>query len=675
MKINNNNIRILLTKETYTEKELTYLRKLLSYCNTIYYNTGEESPLSDFDYDTLLKKYNQQAKESLTTLTPAKTGKKLVNVSHDYPELVGTLDKITNKQELQDWLKVKWKELKLTSKDVVNMIYSNKEDGNSLCITFDKEGNVKSALTRGKEGQGADMTELFKDLKLKLPIKKKFEFGVKFEAVMTYENFDKYNEEYEKLNGKSLSSSRSAVAGILNSDVGYKFINYVSLVPLTVKIKDSDLNKVEQIKIMDLFLRQSPMILPYNGYLVSGTIKDIYREISNYYDKMSKERIELNKPIDGIVIEFADTQYKKQLGRQDDRNNFDVALKFPPLAKSTRIVDINFYYGKSSVITPVAVFEEVEFNGAKCKNVSLANYKRFKELNLSKGDYVNITYNHDVLCYLHLDPTKKQLNNPIPFITKCPICHEELKVNDNETFVSCINPECEGRKAGRIENYMTKIGLKGIKENTIERLLQARLIHEIYDIYDISITDIIGMQGFQYKSAENIYNTIHSKMELKSYELLGSLQINQFSIKSAKEIMKYYTLEELLELHRTKTKFLKEISSLHGFKDITANHIYEGIKENKKTIKELCKRLTIIDTKLDLSNIDNDSLYKFVFTGFRDKELQAKLEEKGHSVTSSVSKNTNYLVVKDVNSTSSKIKKAKDLGINVISIEEAYTFV
>lgn len=668
MKVNQNNIRILLQKESYNEKELKYLKALLLACNDIYYNTDEESPLSDADYDLLLSRYNKQVDNKLTTLTPAKQGKRLVNVMHDYPELVGTLDKITNKDELKEWLEDKFEEVGLNKDDIVSMTYSHKEDGNSLCITFNEDGTVKSALTRGKEGQGADMTSLFKDLKLTLPTKSKYEFGVKFEAVMTDEDFKEYNEEYEKLNNRSLSSNRSAVAGILGNDNGHKFIKYVSLVPLTIKIKDKDISKDNQIKFLKAFSKQSKKVLPYNFFCVEGTLKDIYKEISRYYDKMSSERMNLNKPIDGLVIEFNDVKIRKALGRQDDRNNFDVALKFPPLAKNSKVIDINFYYGKSGRITPVVNFEEVIFNGASCTNVSIANYKRFKELNLSKGDSVRITYNNDVLCYLHLDPTKKQLNNPIPFIKNCPICHEPLTINNTETFVSCENPECAGRKVGKIENYLIKIGLKGIKESTIERLFQARLIKDIEDLYKVTITEIMSLNGFQSKMATNIYDIIHSKMELKSYELLGALHIDQFSIRSAREIMKLYTIDELMELHRSKSNFINTISQVKGFKDVTATHIYNGLKENKKTIEALRQILTIHEVKVTDGNEVEGS--KFVFTGFRDKDLQSQLEEKGHSVLSSVSKNTNYLVVKDKSSSSSKVKKAIQLGVNVIDINE-----
>lgn len=670
MNIKQNNIRVLLCKETYNAKELAYLAKLLNYCNDIYYNSEEDSPLSDAEYDLLYKRYNQQSSTPITSLTPAREGKRLVNVSHDYPELVGTLGKITNKEELKEWIFDKYSELGLKPTEKVKMIYSHKEDGNSICGTFNEDGTPKSFLTRGKDGEGADMTSRFQDIKLKLPVKTPMEFGIKFEAVMTNENFDEYNEEYLARNGRELSSNRSAVGGILNGDKNAEFINYVQLVPLTVKVKGKELDKEKQIKIIEKFYKQNPRILPYQYFITEGTAQENYEAIAEYYDKMSEERVKLNKPIDGLVIEFNDVKYRERLGRSDGENNFDVALKFPPLAKPSTVKDIRFYYGKSGRITPVVHFEPVYFNGAECKNVSISNYKRYKELNLSVGDHVNITYNHDVLCYLHLDPTKKQLNNPIPFITKCPICHEELEVNENETFVSCVNKQCAGRKAGRIENYLIKMGIKGIKANTIERLFQARLIDDIEDLYKLTVNEIMSMDGFKATSAANIYEAINGKKDVKSYELLGSLQIPQFSLKSAKEVLKYYTLDELVKLHRSEKKFISEISDLHGFKDITARHLYDGIESNKKTIKELLKVLNVEETKLDPNAVAEES-YTFVFTGFRDKDLQDKLESKGHKVTSSVSKNTNYLVVKDVNSTSSKVKKAKEIGVNVISIEDA----
>ena len=675
MKVTKRNIDILLSKEVYNTKELTYLKALLEYCNDVYYNAEDNdvSPLTDIEFDTLFNRYNSQVKKSnkVTTLTKPTKGKKMVNVEHEYPELVGTLDKITNKEELKEWLIKKFSDAGIGSKEEIELCVSNKEDGNSICGTFNLDGTAESFLTRGKEGQGADMTELFNHIKLKLPVKNNAnKFGVKFEAVMLDEDFEKYNEEYQKINNKSLSNNRSAVAGILGSDEGYKFIKYVSLVPLTVKVLNKEVDKSTQIKIFESFMKQSKFIKPFNYKLFKGTKAKLYKDIVSYYEKMTKERETLNKPIDGLVIEFTDLKIRKKLGREHDRNKFDVAFKFPPMTKKSKVKSIKFYYGKTGTITPVVHFEDVIFNGAVCNHVSIANYKRFKELNLSVGDSVIIDYRNDVLAYLSLDKTAAQKNNPIPFIKNCPICDSKLKINDNETFVYCDNSKCKGRVVGKLENYLIKIGLKGIKTSTLEKLVEGGLIETIPDLYRLKVKDIMQIEGFLEKSASNIVSIINSKQELYSYELLGSLQINQFSRRSAKVIMKKFTLEELLELHKDRINFLLKISDIEGFKTLTASYIYDGITDNMDIIKFLMKKLTIKETKTTENKV-NGQTYKFVFTGFRDKVLQEELENEGHTVTSSVSKNTNYLVVKDKTATSTKITKAKELGVTIIDIDDA----
>lgn len=343
----NEKILVLLKLKKYNEAQLKFLRKLLTYCNDIYYNSDNDSPLSDAEYDILYKRYNEQSSVPFTSLTPAKEGKKLVNVSHDYPELVGTLAKITNKDELYDWIFDKYDELGLKHNEKVKMIYSHKEDGNSICGTFNEDGTPKSFLTRGKDGEGADMTSRFQDINLKLPTKTPHEFGIKFEAVMTNENFNEYNEEYVARNGRELSSNRSAVGGILNGDKNAEFTNFVQLVPLSVKVKGKEIDKETQLKIIERFYKQNSRILPITYFIVEGTAQEIYEEICEYYDKMSEERVKLNKPIDGLVIEFNDVKYRTKLGRSDSENNFDVALKFPPLAKPSVVKDIRFYYGNS----------------------------------------------------------------------------------------------------------------------------------------------------------------------------------------------------------------------------------------------------------------------------------------------------------------------------------------
>src|SRR5699024_2326981 len=425
-------------------------------------------------------------------------------------------------------------------KQAKEFIITPKYDGNSVVLTFGSDMKLKNAITRGKEGKGVDLTDMFDHIQLSDEFRKYItddntEIGIKCEVIMTFDTFNEvYHDKY--------ANPRSVVAGILSSKDGQKYKHDLSLAPLTLSISDQDdLDRTGQLEeLSGLAVEVKEFIVP-EFYTISSE-KDNFEEVYNDY---SREIENLNYMIDVIVIEIKSGKLRKELGRMRDRNNYDIALKFPYMAKRSTVKGINFYQGNTGRVTPVVFFEPVYFNGAKCENVSIANYRRFKELSLSEGDEVIIEYRNDVLAYLNPSPTNKNDKEPIEFIKVCPECGHDLVLNENETFVHCENSQCKTNVIGRLTKWVTSIGLKGLNKKTLERLLDENIVTDVTDLYKIKKEDLLGIEGIKEKSAENIINSIWSRDSIYDYELFGSLSFDGIGKTTSKDIFTKYTIDEL----------------------------------------------------------------------------------------------------------------------------------
>ena len=647
------------------------LIKILTEASNAYYNTDTKI-MSDDEFDDLEREYQRRFKKKFIGAEPLE-GKGTINVTHSYGDLVGTLSKCKNIDDFMDWY------LDAFNKITCNYNHSNhnylpelyltlKYDGNSVVIEY-KDGKVVKALTRGKNGKGLDLTHVFKDYHELEYIKE--ECGIKYEVIMTYENFKKLMKD-ENI---SYANPRSIVAGKLGCDDAVKYADYFTLVPLWIKYKDKTLTKDEQRDLLnkEFGIEYTDLVGNYSDSILKA--KDdwdgVRRAITSYYEKIQSIRQDLPFMIDGIVIELVDENIRKELGMNTGFPNWGTALKFPYMEKTSKVVKFDYCLGDSGRITPRVWFKPVEFNGTVHQKQSLQNYKRYKELNLSIGSDILVQYSNDCLSYIErletannkeLDKKKKEE------IILCPECGAKAEANENETFLFCPNNNCPGKIVGKLQNYLTKMDIKGIKENMLTAFKEAGLVHNIEDLYTMDYSKIADIDRMGEKVAENVKKAINSKVPY-DYEILGAMGIENCSLTTAKDICKVYTLKELINLFNTieRKQFLYKLMDVEGIAEITAKYVYSGIEENYNTIKFLLNK----NHKNYKESIKTASKQEvFVFTGFRDKQLQADLESKGHKVTGSVSNKTTVLVAKDPSGRSSSLEKARKLNIPIITPDQ-----
>lgn len=657
-------IKILKSKDV---KKFNKVKELLIEASNSYYNT-DTMILSGMEYDEIYRLYHDLTNEEIVGADPL-SDNRTINVKHDYENLVGTLMKLFSFEEAEEFITDMYHNY--DGFDPLTMLLSLKFDGNSVTIEYNSDGSVSKALTRGKNGKGKDLTSIFKNRKV-IPDKNYGEFAIKYEAIITYENYDKICE----MSDDDYANPRSLVSGVLGKLNAKEFEKYITLVPLKIKFRSFKSNKdyEDSHEFIKKFFGNDNYFTKYCNVFSAGGAKASISKLKEYYDKVNNDRFNLPFMIDGIVIEFLNKEYQSDLGYTPDGTmpKFSKALKLPYLEKTTTVTGMDFCVGNSGRITPRIHFDTINFNGTEHTKQQISNYKRFKELNVGIGSEILVQYRSDCLSYITKIENEHNRNiEPIEFIDTCPTCGGDLFLIENdkgiETLVECSNPECPSKIVGKLENFLIRMDMKGTKENTIQKLVDNHVLKDIISLYNVldetydTSVSIIGK-----KTTDNLVSAIINK-EYFDYEILGSLSINNIGTENAKIICRNYSIQEVIDMFNDGTLY-ENVICLESFGSIQADHLIEGIKDNIEIIKFLMERG--YKPLKDSIKSTGDSLV-ISFTGVRNKALQEKLELMGHKVTNSVSKKTNVLICADPNSNSLKMQNAKENGAEIISIQEA----
>jgi len=655
------------------------LKRTLDKACDAYYNSNLPI-MSDEEFDNACITYRKLSGEPYNTATaPRKTkdeksGKKLVDTKHTFENLLSTIDnQFQNLDDFNEWIEKLFGDLNLSKNDELEILVSEKYDGNSICIEYE-EGKCKVALTRGEDGQGADLTEIFKNEKL---LKKpKWYCGIKYEVMLTYENFDKLNEVRQANNEATYANPRNTVAGLLSRLDAPQYRKYLTLVPLSMRIKDKEIDRYKELDYIEKLQPKSEV--EFTGEIFEGTYKNLKENVKEMYERYAKSRENLGYMIDGLVIEVINDDYKKKLGNfASGSPKWQAKLKFPYMQKTTTVEEIVFEASPNGTgkITPSVIFKPVYFNGAKMTKVSLANYKRFKELGLGKGSKVMIEYRNDVLSYCSkLDDPINETIDPIPFTDFCTACGStKLRVNENETFVYCDNPLCSMKRIGKINNYTNQVGIKGIEVSTLQKIINAGLLETSADLYRLNYKTLSRVEGLGSKSAENIIDAIRSNTP-NDYDILAGLGIDNLGKDCAKNILSEVSFDSLCDLDYVKSKAFKEkLANIEGIGPIMTERIPKELVNNNALLNDLLATVKFKTVKREKAT----NQLTFVTTGDPDKryfekrdDLKNYIENKGHKLVGSVSKNTDYLVTETPNSGTVKNKKARELNKPIITCEQ-----
>lgn len=607
--------------------------------------------------------------------------RRTTNTKHIYPKLVGSLDKckfVLNKQAenkgVLDDDNVKVLERDFFQKHIMDgiigpyqqltMVLELKYDGTSVEAECDTR--VRSARSRGdaNENIAIDLTPLlggfnFPHSKLDQII------GVKFEAIMNYNNLSKYNQ----LRNYNYRNCRTAINGLVSASDGSQFRDLITLVPLAVEIPDIELNRIEEIEFMNKMF--------YNGELlrytvIQGNYMDCLFQIKKFLEEAEFMRSSMPFMYDGIVVSYLDQDIRDRLGRQNAINKYSMAVKFNALKVQTIFTGYTYTVGQDGTITPMIHYQPIEFFGTIHNKSSGHSYQRFQELNLRLGDIIDVEYTNDVMPYVTKPENTHNLNNtimidgeyeitnlPVPFITECPECEMGLSLSESGKTIRCLNPNCKGRVIARVVNMLQKLNLKDFSEESLKQIGKYRL----HELLQLTQEEILFLGPTNSQKFIDRMNELKSK-PIYDYEIMGALGFTSIAKEKWRKILNKFNLKEF---ERIIFNFPEELKKVKGIGQSTINVLVDEIQYFKDDIEYILENLMIITSK-------GTEMKTVRFTGFRNKELVDKLNEMGFDAddNAGVNKNTNILLVPYDGYKSPKVKKAgpDTIILSSTSIEE-----
>lgn len=622
------------------------------------YYTFDAPLASDEEYDKLYSKVEIFEKENpdkkLSYSPTSRVGGEVLDgfVKLAHKAQMWSMEDIFDFSELGDWLE-------RGNKQDLEFFIEPKFDGASLNLYYEN-GNLISAATRGNGLVGENVTnnaKVINSIPLKIPYNGKIE--IRGEALMAKKDFDEVNEKRLEADLPPLANPRNAAAGSLRQlDNSVTKSRKLRFYPWGVG--ENNLNFKTHFEVME-FVKSLGFLRDDFVRVTKGeeNIEKIYHELISLRDK---------KPVmlDGMVIRVNEISKENELGYTVKFPKFMVAYKFPALEKTTKIIGINWQVGRTGAITPVALLENVNIDGANVKNATLHNFDEITRLGLKIGDYVTIIRSGDVIPKItsvfkdRRAGDEKDVVKPL----NCPICGSELF--DDGAILKCQNLSCKARNLNSLIYFSSKkcMNIDGLGEAIIKDLYEKEIIKEIIDIYKLKYDDFLGLEGFKDKKINNILNAIDNSKNPELARFISSLGCELIGEVAAKKIALLHA-KDWLDLS------YEDLILIEGFGEAMAKSYEEFMRVNKEKILAL---LEFIKPKLPekISNINENIAGKiFVITGTLSKsrdDFKKIIEENGGKVSSSISKKTNYLLCGE--NAGSKLEKAKSLGVEILSEDD-----
>lgn len=557
-------------------------------------------------------------------------------------------------------------------------VESWKLDGLSVIAKW-KSGKFVQAITRGNSEVGEDVTETFKHcINLPLQLSQNVDIEVRGECVISWSNFDKINKGLEEPYSHPRNLAAGSIRCLDTNIVKQRYLEY----KVFELVEVSNIHLTEAVNYgmyedgrMDVASSFSYMTKLGFDVVENTIVTNADYKVENEY--FNPENCEY--PVDGVIFKYNNYEYGKSLGVTAHHPNDMMALKWKDEVVETTLIDVEWTMGKTSTLTPVAVFEPVEIDNTIVERASLHNLSIFKNLHLAVGDTITVYKSNQIVpqVYENLSAKERTTYDGADLIMPplyCPVCGSRTSATDNgnSAFLTCTNPECEGQLLGKLTHFVSKnaMNIDGLSEQTIEMFIEEGLVNCFEDIYNLPdhYDTIRLLEGFGDKSSDKLVKAIEDSRDTTLDRFIYALSIPLIGRTASKTIAKAFDYDI--------DKFIKDagwidFSRMAGFGKQMHSSINEYMYDNKQIIESLAWRLNF--EKLESNVVVNDNINgkTFVITGSLNKfknrdEVKNIIENLGGKVTNSVSAKTDYLICNS-NSNSSKAKKAEQLGIPVVS--------
>lgn len=633
------------------------LVSLLNKASRAYYQEAQEI-MSNYEYDRLYDELKELEDELGITLSNSPT----VNVGY---EVVSELPKERHESPMLSLDKTKEvEELKNFVGDQ-KVLISWKMDGLTVVLTY-RDGKLYKAVTRGNGEVGEVITnnaKVFKNVPVQIAYQG--ELILRGEAVIGYKDFEKINQEIEDVDAR-YKNPRNLCSGSvrqLNNQITAKrnvmFYAFTLVQADGVDFQNSRACQMEWLK--------SQGFTTVEYYMVTrDTVED---EVAKFSSKISENDF----PSDGLVLTYDDIAYGRSLGRTAKFPRDSFAFKWQDEIRETVLREIEWSPSRTGLINPVAIFEPVELEGTTVSRASVHNISIMEELELGIGDRIEVYKANMIIPQIAENLTRSGVKD-IP--CKCPVCQGETKIRQvgNAKALYCMNPECQAKHVKSFALFVSRdaLNIEGLSEATLEKFISRGYIHTFADIFHLDQykEKIQKMEGFGEKSYKKLTESIEKARTTTLPRVIYSLGIAGIGLANAKVICRElkYDVESLLKVSE------EELNEIQGVGEVLAKAFvgYFADAKHVENFRRLLNELTIPEETVTKQQIFEG--VNFVITGsvkhFANRgEVKELIESLGGKVTGSVTSKTNYLINNDVTSTSSKNKKANELGIPIISEE------
>ena len=648
--------------KTESGDKMKHMRELVDLLNRARraYEQEDQEIMSNYEYDRLYDELQELEKELGTTLAASPT----VNVGyevlselpkerHERPML--SLDKTKDVARLKEFLGGQ------------KAMISWKLDGLTIVLTY-RNGTLEKAVTRGNGEVGEVVTNnarVFKNIPLTIPYQG--ELVLRGEAVISYKDFEKINEEIGDADAK-YKNPRNLCSGSvrqLNNEITAKrnvrFYAFTLVQAGGVDFKNSRLYQMQWLKGQGFDVVE-------NHPVTADTIEE---EVAWFAEHIEKNEV----PSDGLVLVYDDIAYGQSLGTTAKFPRDSFAFKWADEIRETTLTEIEWSPSRTGLINPVAIFEPVELEGTTVSRASVHNISIMEELELGVGDRITVYKANMIIPQIAENLTRSGVKD-IP--KECPVCGGPTRISmENETkTLYCTNPKCQAKHVKSFTLFVSRdaMNIEGLSEATLEKFIMNGYIKDFADLFHLDryADEIRQMEGFGDKSYENLQNSIKNARTTTLPRLVYSLGIPNIGIANAKMICGALGNDPERILNAT----VEELSEISGVGGVIAGTFVDYFADEEH--RDLFRRL-LGEVEIPEEEITEDSRkfagVNFVITGsvehFANRaEVKEEIEKRGGKVTGSVTSKTNYLINNDVNSTSSKNRKARDLGVPIISEEE-----
>jgi len=655
------------------KQQIDQLRKELSEHNYNYY-VLDNPTISDYEFDIKLKELQSLEVKypeffdanSPTQRVGGEITKNFETIPHEFR--MYSLDNSYSKEDLNDWeTRIK----KLIDGDI-QYTCELKYDGASISLTYEN-GILVRALTRGDGFQGDNVTANVKTIK-SVPLKLKGNFPQKFdirgEIVLPFEGFNKMNEERIEIGEEPYRNPRNTASGSLklqdSAEVAKRPLDC-----LLYHLIGSNLNIQSQFQSLEK-AREWGFKVPRAAKLLSS-LDEVF-EFINYWDI---HRHDLPYETDGVVIKVNSLAQQEELGYTAKSPRWAVAYKFKTEQASTRLNSISYQVGRTGAITPVANLEPVELAGTTVKRASLHNADQIEKLDIRVGDEVFVEKGGEIIpkiIAVDLSKRKSESKRTV-YITHCPECQTELVRQEGEAQHYCPNYNgCKPQIIGRIQHFISRkaMDIEGLGGETVALLVNAGLINNYSDLYELTKEQVIPLERMAEKSADNLVEGINKSHSIPFERVLYALGIRYVGETVAKKLAKHYksidalsmaTQDDLVNVDEIGVKIAESVQEF--FKSEANIKIIDRLKQFGLQLEISAEQLEGQSDKLKGEII----VISGVFETLSRDELKKLIEDNGGKVSSSISSKTSFIVAGD-NMGPSKKLKAEQLNISLINEHE-----